>query len=396
MTQQRRLAAFLSHPIQYLVPLMRRLAAHPAVDLSVFFMTDTGVRAGHIAGYGPTIKWDVPLLDGYRHEFLPNVSPRAGNTGPLARLNPGIVAKLARGRFDALYLHGYMSLSEWVAYGAAKALRLPILFHGDVVLHPYGGHPSFGRQAFRKAFFAGIDAALVPSTKAYDFYDAYGVPRERTFWAPLCVDNDWWTSRGDEQRPRKAEVRRELGVDPELPVVLFVAHMREVKRPLDAVRAFAQMKTPATLVMVGEGPQLADVQRFVEERPELRVRLLGARNQGDLPALYAAADVFVLSSEHEVNPLVIREAMCCDLPVVVSDGVQVTADFVREGENGFTYPMGDSKALAERLDAVLVDPARRAAMAARSREVIAPWNYGTTVDGILTALDAVTAGKRRR
>jgi hypothetical protein len=35
-------------------------------------------------------------------------------------------------------------------------------------------------------------------------------------------------------------------------------------------------------------------------------------------------------------------------------------------------------------------------MAARSREVIAPWNYGTTVDGILTALDAVTAGKRRR
>jgi glycosyltransferase involved in cell wall biosynthesis len=389
MIQKRRLAVFLSHPIQYLVPLMRRLAVHPAVDLSVFFMTDTGVREGHIEGYGPTIKWDQPLLDGYRHEFLPNRSPRPDHVGPLARINPAIVPALVRGRFDAVYLHGYMSMSDWIAFAAAKALRLPVLFHGDVVLLPHGGAPSPARQAFRRAFFAGIDAALVPSSRAYEFYDAYGVPRERTFWAPLCVDNDWWTSRADALLPRREEIRQELGIEPDHKVVLFVAHMRAVKRPLDTVEAFAQMKTPATLVMVGEGPLRAEVERFASARPGLSVKLLGAKNQGELPALYAAADVFVLSSEHEVNPLVIREAMCCRMPLVISDAVRVTSDFVREGENGFTYPMGDTAALAARLDEVLGDPARREAMGQRSREVIAPWNYDTTVKGILAALDAV-------
>jgi glycosyltransferase involved in cell wall biosynthesis len=394
MATKLRLAALLSHPIQYLVPLMRRLAAHPEIDLTVFFMTDTGLREGYIEGYGATLKWDLPLLDGYRHVFLPNRSPRPGVTGPVSKLNPGIVRELARGRFDAVYLHGYMSLTEWLAFATAKALRLPVLFHGDVVLHPHAEHPSFGRQAFRRAFCAGIDAALAPSKRAYSFYEAYGFPRERVFWAPLCVDNDWWMAQGDALRPQRAELRRALGIDPDLPVVAYVAHMRPVKRPLDAVLAFAQMKTKATLLMAGEGPLHPEVERYVRERPDLRVRLVGAKNQGELPAIYTAADAFVLTSEHEVNPLVIREAMCCELPLVISDGVQVTADFVHEGENGFTYPMGDTAALAERLDRVLADPARRAAMGARSREVIAPWSYEATVRGILDALAAVGARKR--
>ena len=58
MTKKLRLAALLSHPIQYLVPLMRRLAAHPEIELTVYFMSDTGLRARKIAHYGDAIKWD--------------------------------------------------------------------------------------------------------------------------------------------------------------------------------------------------------------------------------------------------------------------------------------------------------------------------------------------------
>jgi glycosyltransferase involved in cell wall biosynthesis len=389
-----RLAALLSHPIQYLVPLLRTLAARPEIDLSVYFMDDTGLRSGFIEGMGRTMQWDVPLLDGYRHAFLPNLSPDRDSRTPLSKINPAFLPILARGRFDALYMHGYTSATEWMALAAARALRIPVVFHGDVVLDSQAKRSPLARELFRRTICASIDAALVPSTRARAFYERYGFPAERVYWAPLCVDNAFWMAKAEELRPRRAALRAEMGVDAELPVVLYVANMRAVKRPVDAVKAFERMKTRASLVMVGEGPLFDEVKAHVEANRTARVHLVGGKNQSELPACYASADAFLMTSTHEVNPLVIREAMCCGLPLVVSDKIEVTSDFVHEGDNGFTYPMGDVGAAADRLDRVLADPAARAAMGERSREIIRPWNYDVTAQGIVDALAAVV--RRRR
>ena len=66
-----RVAVLNSHPIQYFAPLYRYLAASPEIDLTVFFLSDLSVREYHDPGFGRAFKWDVPLLGGYRHEFLP-------------------------------------------------------------------------------------------------------------------------------------------------------------------------------------------------------------------------------------------------------------------------------------------------------------------------------------
>jgi len=389
-----RLLAVLSHPIQYLVPLMRKLAAHPRVDLMVCFMKDTGLRAGYVEGYGETLKWDVPLLDGYPHRFLDNLSPRPGTTGPLARINPGVVAELARGRYDAVLLHGYMSVTEWMALAAAKATGTKVLFFGDVLLAspPREGAAAARSDLARRAWCGSIDAALAMSSQAKRFYERYQVPPARIFWVPLAVDNDSWMAKSAELRPRCAEWKRELGLDPDLPVILYVAHMRPNKRPVDVVKAFERMKVRASLVMVGGGPLHAELTRYVADRGVARVHLAGMQNQNALPRFYATGDLFVLpSGPGEVTPLVLHEAMCSSLPLVVSDAVPSTIDCVREGENGFTYPLGDVDALADRFDRVLADPQTTAAMGARSRELIASWSYEVDVAGIVAALSAVGA-----
>ena len=66
-----RLAYLVTHPIQYQAPLLRRINAEPDIDLTVFFGTDFSARPFVAADFGQTIEWDVPLLDGYRHELLP-------------------------------------------------------------------------------------------------------------------------------------------------------------------------------------------------------------------------------------------------------------------------------------------------------------------------------------
>ncbi len=75
-----RLAVVTTHPIQYYAPWFRRLASHPGLDLRVFYLWDFGVVEREDKGFGRTIRWDVPLLDGYASEFVPNVSRRPGIT----------------------------------------------------------------------------------------------------------------------------------------------------------------------------------------------------------------------------------------------------------------------------------------------------------------------------
>jgi glycosyltransferase involved in cell wall biosynthesis len=392
--RRRKLAVLMSHPIQYQVPLLRRLSEESSLDVTVYFMSDRGTRAGFVKGYGETVKWDIPLLDGYRYEFLRNVSPEKDNPSLWSKFHPGVLRALWSGNYDAVYVHGYRSLTEWLTMGAAKALRIPVLFHGDVLIDSPGFQDGFtaGRSVLRRAVCRLTDAALALSSRAVMFYKRYGIPDERVFWAPLCVDNEYWTTRIEHQRTRRRELRTELGLDPDLPIILYVAHMRPNKRPLDVVLAYERMKTSASLVLVGNGPLYEEAVRYKLEHKLDRVVFAGFRGQSELPGFYALSDLFVLpSGPGEVTPLVLHEAMCGELPLVVSDAVPSTIDFVREGENGFTYPLADIAALTDRFDRILGDRTVQQRMGKRSREMIADWNYGVTIAGILKAMDSVVA-----
>src|ERR1700749_48299 len=92
-----RLAYLVSHPIQYQAPMLRRIAQEPDIDLTVFFGSDFSVRDYKDAGFGVGVKWNVPLLDCYRHEFLPRLR-HSSNPGPLSPLNYGIFRRLRGNR----------------------------------------------------------------------------------------------------------------------------------------------------------------------------------------------------------------------------------------------------------------------------------------------------------
>lgn len=71
-----RLAYLVTHPIQYQAPLLRTIAAEPELDLRVFFCSDFSVGRFEEAEFGREIEWDVPLLEGYKHAFLPALGAR--------------------------------------------------------------------------------------------------------------------------------------------------------------------------------------------------------------------------------------------------------------------------------------------------------------------------------
>jgi glycosyltransferase involved in cell wall biosynthesis len=98
--------------------------------------------------------------------------------------------------------------------------------------------------------------------------------------------------------------------------------------------------------------------------------------------LYSAADLLVLASDFEPWGMVVNEAMCCGLPVVVSDKVGAAADLVVDGVNGFVYPAGDVPALAERVLRLVQDEGLRHAMARESVRRIGDWSVVVGVDAL--------------
>ena len=189
------------------------------------------------------------------------------------------------------------------------------------------------------------------------------------------------------------ELKQELGIPHDLPVVLFSGKLSPVKRPMDLLKAFQEMlKTTgrkAALVYLGDGELRPELERYRRDEDIPNVYFAGFQNQSELPRYFVAADIFVLPSRYEPWGLVVNEAMCFGLPVIVSDQVGAGGDIVRSGVNGFICPTGDVSALAAFLGKLLSDSDLRMRMGTESRKIIQQWNYQEDVKGVLACLKNV-------
>jgi glycosyltransferase involved in cell wall biosynthesis len=129
---------------------------------------------------------------------------------------------------------------------------------------------------------------------------------------------------------------------------------------LDAFATVKRQFQDVALVLVGYGPQQAELEWLVAEKHLEDVHFIGHAEVDDMPNLYALADIFVLPSTEETWGLVVNEAMACGLPVILTDRVGAAPDLVDDGCNGYVIGVGDSAALAARCLELLRDDARLA------------------------------------
>jgi N-acetyl-alpha-D-glucosaminyl L-malate synthase BshA len=155
-------------------------------------------------------------------------------------------------------------------------------------------------------------------------------------------------------------------------ILVHVSNFRPVKRLSDVVHIFAGVRRalPATLVLVGDGPDRDATQQEVD-RLGLRtdVRFLGKVDR--VAEVLRGGDLFLLPSQTESFGLAALEAMACGVPVIATR-VGGLPEVVADGETGALAPLGDVDAMTERALAILRDPAglarMRAAAAARALE----------------------------
>jgi glycosyltransferase involved in cell wall biosynthesis len=383
-------AYVITHPIQYYTPVLQQLARSAPDQVEVLYCSGE-LEASHAqAGFGVPYRWDVPLLEGYRHCFLENRAARPSTTTFGGLDNPELGRIIASRKYSAVVVNGWHFKSAWRAIFACWKNRIPVLVRSDSHLRGPATLRKYGKWPLYRGFIPHLDGCLAAGSWSGDYFEKYGAAADHIFKIPHCVDNHRLEMEMIRLLPQREQLRRQWGIPADAIVYLFAGKFTPVKRPADFVSAIRRASTTRPQVvglMAGDGP-LREQCEDQARNSGAPVRFTGFLNQSRIAEAYAAADALVLPSESETWGLVANEAMACGLPCIVSDRVGCGPDIVERGITGDIHAMSDIDALAE-LMARYTHPGLLTAMGQNAQRKIAAYSVPAAADALLGAVETV-------
>lgn len=342
-----RIAHFVTHPIQYFAPLYRALAESADVDLTVYFGSDFGTRLSFDPGLGREVQFDIPLLEGFRFEFLKNNGDGKPSGDWTSFDCPDLQSFLSGRNFDIVWIHGWGYRFQRQAAMAAESLGIPYVIRGESTLveAPFLSLRWIRRFALHHRIIRRAAACLYVGAENKKFYRSFGIVSARLLPALYSIDVEFF-ARSRLSEVDRDQYRRNRGLDEKAVVVVTIAKLISRKRVADLVAAVALCPRNVHLWVLGDGEQAEALKELATRIAPDRVIWFGFTNQQAIPGILSAADVFALASDEETWGLVVNEAMACGLPAIVSTKVGCAEDLIFGGETGVRYPCGDVDALA--------------------------------------------------
>jgi glycosyltransferase involved in cell wall biosynthesis len=266
----------------------------------------------------------------------------------------------------------------------------------QTLIHPRGLFKTFAKEiALRQLFRSGYGLYIGSESKRW--FEHYGVPPDRLFAVPYCVDNDRLARQQDELPSDQGALKRSFGLAEDQPVFLVVSRLVPKKQPLAILEAFrrARQNVECSLLIVGSGELEGAMRDEIARRRIPDVSFAGFLDQKELPRAYGCADVFTLfSARDETWGVVVNEAMNFGLPILASDKVGSARDLVQNGRNGYAIASDRIELLAERMIELAGNPEIRQLMGEASKEIVAAWNYDVAADGLLGSVAAAVGPER--
>lgn len=269
---------------------------------------------------------------------------------------------------DVVHVHaGVVSPFAWMGIHAAKGLPTVVTVHsmwGPVAQRGFAaamrGHRAFVLTAVSRTAADAISRAL----------------DEEVLVTPNAIDPTPWRSV-ERQQHDGVHIVGTLRFAPRKRVMALLRSLRDARR-------WVPGSTPMRATIAGDGPLLAQAQRFVEREHLDWIDLPGRMPRETLAALYAQADVFVQPTIRESFGLAALEARAAGLPVVGYAGSGVS-EFIADGVNGLLV-QGDA-GMSAAIRRLVIDADLRERLGAYNRQQppIHDWDYA------LRALDAAYA-----
>ena len=307
-------------------------------------------------------------------QFVPTLQ-RA--IAPLDDLRSLVSLYQAMRRFKPTIVHTHMAKAGLlgrvaaVAYnhtrGRAPRARVVHTYHGHVLEGYFGGLATTIFIALERQMARVTDAiiAISPAIRA-DLLNTYRIGRADQYRiVPLGFDLSAFAAI-DEAARRRA--RAELQIAAGAPVLATVGRLTAIKNYsllLEAAQRVAARFPNLVVLLAGDGELRADLEAQAARLGiAANLRFLGWRR--DLPTIYAATDVFALTSRNEGTPVALIEAMAAGVPGVSTD-VGGVGDVIASEAMGVRVAVDDVAGFSTAVERLLGDPAARLAMGAAAR-----------------------------
>lgn len=287
-------------------------------------------------------------------------------------LTPGFLKHL-RGRVDDIvHLHMPNPAAAAAFLASGHPGKLILTHHGDTLGRPALRRVSdpFVRRAMKRA-----EAIIVSSERYLDSSEELRSFRAKCQYIPLGID---LSHEAPVDPAEVAAIRAQHGEK----LVLAIGRLVPYKGFAYLIRALRH--TPATLLLIGKGPLLAELQQVARDAGVAeRTHFLGYVD--DPTPYYHAARIFALSSVSRAESfgLVQLEAMAAGLPVINTDLLSSVPEISLHGVTGLTVPPADDAAMGGAIQLLLDNETRRLAYSKAARERVLTFSAASTAEKTL-------------
>ena len=375
--KNKRLAIVTTHPIQYYAPLFKLLTERGFITAKVFYTWSQSQQgAKYDPGFGKSIEWDIPLLQGYDYTFVNNTSPKPNSHHYSGIINPTLNVEIEEWNPDTILIIG------WNFNSHLKCMRyfhkkIPILFRGDsTLLAEHIGPKLLIRTLFLKWVYRYIDYALFVGTNNKKYFLRHGVKEKQLIFAPHAVDNERFYDIDQTYTNAAMHWRNNLGIKNNDIIFLFAGKLEDKKDPELLINAFKLIADAVVhLIIIGNGELESKLKSIYQN--EKNLHFIDFQNQSQMPVAYRLGHVLVLPSKGPIETwgLSVNEAMACSRAIIVSDRCGCGFDLIKPNINGYIFRRKHLQDLMNKMNLIIVNKKKIDEMGSKSLEIIKDWSF---------------------
>ncbi|MES2062121.1 MAG: glycosyltransferase family 4 protein [Bacteroidota bacterium] len=368
----KKLAIITTHPIQYYAPIFKLLQQRALIAIKVFY-TLGQQEAKYDHGFGKSIDWDIPLLDGYDYEWVENTAEAPGSHHPKGIINPTLINQITQFQPTAILVFGWNYTSHFKTMRHFKN-KVPVYFRGDsTLLDTINPFKDILKTLYLRWIYRHVGHAFYAGTQNKAYFKKYGLKDQQLSFTPHAIDNErFLINRSVEAN----KLRDKFGINNDDTLITFAGKFETKKSPLLLLSAFIKLNKPNLhLLFTGNGKLETSLKQMASGRKN--IHFLNFQNQTDMPVIYQACDLFCLPSAGpgETWGLAINEAMACNKAILVSDKVGCAIDLVKENYNGAIFKSNDEKSLVDALAKLTQSKKVLQEYGKNSGALIQKWNF---------------------
>ncbi len=315
--------------------------------------------------------------------------------------SPRLLFKMRKLRLDIVHTQTEFALGFFGKL-VARVFKLPLVhtyhtMYEDYVHYIGNGHfitPKLA-QRFSRFFCNHSNAVIAPAEKTQVCLLEYGV-KKPIHIIPTGIDFSPFSS--DKYSTEDIlETKKELGLNPDDPVVLFVGRLakeKSIEVLINQMPALLEMLPNCKLVIIGDGPIRATLESLAQELGVSdSVIFAGQKPWEYIGKYYAVGDVFTTASTSETQGLTYIEAMAAKIPVVAKRD-QSVKDIITDGETGLYFD--EPEELPKKLFTALTDKVLVEKIIKQGYSCIQPLSAEAFGQNLIKLYEAVKPEKKKR